>query len=261
MNEIRLERPAFLALLDAVQARVIVGIARDRLFPQDEEERGAVLKQGIAQLEQRGFLQADHQPDPDLLRLARIVAYPQTAFLVIRHVVGLGPQLFLLYQSPEGTAEQTFPTEGMHRLAVLSGIPLLLARATQLLSLPEQLTFRSSVEIAQEDFFHCDHLARHNQHRQACEILQRAGMPSSSADILVEALQSSDFRGEVALLKCAQETIVDARDVVVILGKQTSWYATQIVAGEPLLRVETVNALTMQSLLSSYFVELTEAKV
>lgn len=261
MDEIRLERPAFLALLDAVHARAIVGIAQDKLFPQDEEERRASLKQGIAQLEQRGLLQADHQPDPDLLRLARIVAYPQIALLIIRHVAELGPQLFLLYHSPEGTVEQTFPAEGIHRLAVISGIPLLLARATQLLSLSEQFTLRSSVEIAQEDFFRCDHLARHEQHWSACEILQRAGMSSSSADILVDALQSSDFRGEVALLKCVNETIVDARDVVVIRGKQTSWYATQIIAGEPLLLVETVNALMMQSLLSHYFVELTEVKV
>lgn len=259
MHEIRLKRPAFLALLDAVHASVIVGMARDKLFPQDEKERRAVLRQGIAELEQYGFLQADHQPLPDLLKLARIVAYPQIAFIVIRHVMGLGPQLFLLYQAQEGVIEQTFPAEGIHRLAVLPSIPLMLARVVQILSLPEQLPFKDSLEIAQENFFHCDDLARHNQHTRALDALQPTDMPLSDAEALVTALQTADFRGEVTLLKCANQTIVDARDIVVVQDKQTAWYATQIVAGEPLLRVETVNAAIMQSLLSHCFVELTQA--
>jgi hypothetical protein len=261
MNEIRLEHPEFLALLDAVHASMIVGIAQDKLFPQDEEERGAVLRQGMAQLKKRGLLQADHQLHPGLLRLARIVAYPQIAFFIIRHVLALGPQLFLLYQSGEGMVEQTFPIEGVHRMAVLPDIPHLLTRAVQILHLPEQLPFKSSVEIAQEEFFQCDHLVHQNQREQALNILRHASMPFSEADALVAALQTSDFRGNVTLLKCADQTIVDARDIAIVQGRQTAWYAMQIVAGEPLLHIETVNAPTMQSLLSHCFVELTQASV
>jgi hypothetical protein len=260
MNEIHLERSEFLALLAAVHARFIVGIAREKLFPADAKERRTVLQQGMTLLARRGLLQSeDNQPDATLLKLARIVAYPQIAFVIIRHVQKLGPQLFLLYQSQEGIVEQTFPTAGMHRLAVLSDIPLLLTRAAQILSLPEHLSQRNSIELAQEDFFQCNDLAQHNQPERALELLKQKGIPLPEADALVTVLHESDFRGEVTLLKCRQETIVDARDIAVIQDQKMAWSATQIVAGEPLLRIESVNALIVQSQISHCFVELVQA--
>ncbi|HEX4202613.1 MAG TPA: hypothetical protein VHZ51_00105, partial [Ktedonobacteraceae bacterium] len=233
MYELLLERAEFLALLEAVDARAIVGIAREKLFPLDEEEHRAVVKQGIVQLGQRDLLDRDDQPRPDLLKLVRIVAYPQIVFLVVRHVQALGPQLFLLYQSHEGIVEQTFPTEGTHRLAIIPDIPLLLARAVQILELPEVLPTRSSVEISQEEFFQCNELARQGQSGAALEILRRAGMPAFEADALVTTMHQPVFSGDIAVLKCAHETIIDARDITILRDHTMTWSATQIVPGEP----------------------------
>jgi hypothetical protein len=257
MNEILFERSEFLVLLDTIDANVIVGITRKDLFPQHEEEHKTVLKQGITLLKQRGMLDEDNRPHINLLRLAKIIAYPQLVFFMVRNVTSLGPQIFLLYQSQDGIVEQTFPTEGVHRLAVIPDTSFLLNRALHILSLPEQPLAQSVVNIAQEAFFQCYRLMQQNQRKPALDFLQRANMPTSEAKRLLIALQSPAFLGEVALLKCIHQTIVDARDIAIIQDQHTAWYATQIVPGELRLHAASADIPTLRSLLSRYLMELT----
>jgi len=251
-----LSHAEFLASLDAVKTTVLVGVQAGKLFPQDEDERLLLLKQGKNLLKQRGLLVADGQFHRDLLRAARIMAYPQVALLIIRHVLALSPQLFALYQSQEGIIEHTCPKEGVHRLAIIPDIPTLLIRATQILSLPEQDSLKSSVEIEQEAFFKLHELTQHAQHGPALEILERAGMQSSAAEALVVAMEKPTFSGHAVLFKCDDQAIVDGRDIVVVQDQKTAWYAAQRTPGQPTLLVKSLQAREMFEIFSRCFSEL-----
>lgn len=255
MQELFLNQAEFLAALDAVKATVIVGADAKTLFPQEKEEYESVLKQGRSLLEQRLFITGG-QFNSDLLRAARIMAYPQIAMIIIREDIPLGPQLFLLYQSQEGIIEHTCPREGVHRLALIPNIPTLLVRATQILSLQDQDPIKASVEIEQEAFFKLHDLARHSQHDLALEMLQRAGMLSTAAEAFVVAMEQPIFSGQVVLLKCEDQTIIDARDIVMVQDQKSAWYVMQAIPGQPLLLVKSVHDHAMHDVLSHCFAEL-----
>lgn len=258
MREIFFSHTEFLTILDAVRATAIVGADARKLFPPEKEERETILRQGKTLLEQRGLLTADRQFHPDLLRAARIIASPQVAMIIIRNVIALGPQLFVLYQSQEGFIEHTCPKEDIHRLAIIPDMALLLLRATQILSLPDRDALQSSVQMEQEKFFKLYELTQHHRHEPALDILQHTTMPSTAAEALVVAMEQPTFSGHAVLLKCAEQTIVDVRDVVVVQDERTAWYAMQITPGQPLLRIESVHARAMHAVLSQCYAELAD---
>lgn len=258
MHEILFSHAEFLTMLAAVKAQVIVGTEAGKLFPQEREERERLLRQGRALLRQRDLLTVNGQFNADLLRAARIIAYPRIAMIIIREVIAIGPQLFLLYQSQEGAIEHTYPKEGVHRLALIPDLPALLARATQILSLHEQDPIKASVEIEQNAFVTLYDLTRHPQHNSALEMLQRTGVPPAAAEAFVTALEKPIFSGHAVLLRCVDQTIFDARDIVVVQDQKTAWYALQRVAGQPLLLFKSVHARAMYEVLSQCYAELAE---
>jgi hypothetical protein len=257
MNEILLEHAELLVLLDAIDATAIAGIAQKELFPQDERERRAVLQQGRSHLEQRGLLQAG-QLHPDLLRLARILARPQIALMLVRNESQAGPQLFVSYLAQEGIVERALLNTRVHRLVALDSVPLLLARTIHLLSLPEETPDKASLEIEQETFFQVNALAQQGLHQAALKLLQLSGATPAITETLLTALEHPDFRGEVALLQCADQTVVHGRDVFIVRDQADAWYATQITPGQPRLRIESADALIVHSLLSRYLVDLAQ---
>ena len=264
MQELFLTQAEFLAALDAVGATALVGVdARIPLFPQKKEEREAVLEQGRKLLEHRfastiaPAIARRSVERADLLRMAKIIAYPQIAMIVIREIVPLGPQLFALSQSQEGIVEHTCPSERIHRLVLLPDIPTLLAHATQILSLPNQAPSDISFEIAQEAFFQLYDAARHAQHDLALEMLQHASMLSTATEAFVNAMEQPIFGGEAVFFKCADKTIIDARDIVLVRDQKTAWYVMQIIPGQPHLLVKSAHDQAIYHVLSRCFAELT----
>jgi hypothetical protein len=254
-----LTQAEFLAALADVEATTLVGVdASIPLFPQDKEEREAVLKQGRELLEQRSRLRIAGRSfeRAELLRMTRIMAYPQIAMLVIRELIPLGPQLFALSQSEEGIVEHTCPREGVHRLAPLPDIPTLLTRASQILSLPNQVPSDISFEIEQGMFFQLHDAAQHAQHDLALEMLRHAAMLSTATEAFVNAMEQPIFGGEAVFFKCADKTIIDARDFVLVRDKKTAWYVMQIIPGQPRLIVKSAYDQVIYDVLSCCFTEL-----
>ena len=254
-----LTQAEFLAALAAVEAITLVGVdARIPLFPQDKEEREAVLKQGRELLEQRSRLHIAGRSfeRANLLRMARIVAYPQIAMLIIRKVIPHGSQLFALSQSEEGIIEHTCPREGVHRLAPLPDIPTLLARAAQILSLPNQTPGDISFEIEQEMFFQLHDAAQHAQHDLALEMLRHTGMLSPTTEAFVHAMEQPIFGGEAVFFKCADKTIIDGRDIILMRDQKTAWYIMQIIPGQPRLLVRSAHDQAIHHAISRCFAEL-----
>jgi hypothetical protein len=256
MQELFLTQAEFLVALNAVGGTALVGVdARIPLFPEDKEEREAVLKQGRDLLEQRQRA-AGNTLIADLLRMARIMAYPQIAMLISRKIIPLGRQLFALSQSEEGIIEHTCPREGVHRLAPIPNVPTLLTRAAQILSLPNQAPSDISFEIEQEMFSQLHDAARYAQHDLALEMLRRASMLSPATEAFVEAMEQPIFGGEAVFFKCADKTVIDGRDIVLVRGQKTAWYVMQVIPGQPRLLVKSAYDQAMYDVLSRYFAEL-----
>ena len=99
MAEITLQRPELLVLLDALEVASVVGIDREDLIPDDLAAHRALVQQGHALLEKRGGLRVE--PDGvialtrDLADLARVVAFPDVASIMVRDMPGVGRQLFI----------------------------------------------------------------------------------------------------------------------------------------------------------------------
>lgn len=260
MRELVLNHPEFLALLDAVHARHVVGIEPASLFPSDEGERRAILAQGEAALQQRGALkrqeQGEYQLAPAFENLARVVAYPEVAVILVRNVTGVGPQLFLHYTAHDLAVEHSYPHEQAHRLAVLPDIPTMIERERYILELEETPQTNAAVEMSEDDFRAVRELAQHQPRERAEAFLARHGVRAADAAPLYQALAHPTFVGSVAVLRCGPEAIRDARSIFVLQGAGSAWRATQKTPGEPVLLIQSTNASDMKRQLLQYFEEL-----
>jgi hypothetical protein len=257
MQELVLSHPEFLALLAMVQARQVVGMDPLSLFPASMEERRVVLEQGKAALEQRGALQnegqTEYQLTPAFERLARTVAYPEIATIIVRNVAGVGQQLFLHYTARGMFVEQTFPTEQTHRLAVLPDISTMIERERYILAVEEGPTTDTTLEMSEDDFRTVKELAQHQPRERAEAFFTQHGAQSAEAITLSQALAHPTSIGSVAMLRCEQEKIRDARSVFVLQGAASAWRAVQKVPGVPLLSIQSTNASDIQYQLLHYY--------
>lgn len=256
-NEIRLNHAELATLLDTVQALNVMGLEQARLFPSQADQRAELLRQGHAALQKRGQCGPDGQFHPDLLRLAWIIGFPWLVMhLIHRDPQTFGPKPFLFYLSPQGMVELFLHKEGGYQLALLSDPAELLLYVLALLAPPEHSASRPSLDLAQEAFFQCSSLALQGQHSQAQVILQQAGLPQTDAEALIQALARPEARAGLTLLKCADQTIVDARDLTLLTGSDTCWGVRQLIPGQPLLHIEAVNTQALWSLLLQWTDEL-----
>lgn len=256
-NEIRLNPATLATLLNAVQAPSVVGLEQAQFFPPQANQRAELLRQGYAELQRRGQCRPNGQFHPDLLRLAWIIGFPWLVIRVIyRDPQTFGSKLFLFYLSPEGLVELFQHEEGGYQLALLSDPTELLLYVLALLAPPEYSISRSSLDLAQETFFQCSSLALQGQHSQAQVLLQQAGLPLADAEALAQTLAYPEARTGLTLLKCVDQMIVDARDLALLTGSDICWGIYQLIPGQSLLHIETVNAQALWSLLLRWVDEL-----
>lgn len=256
MREIVLNHPEFLALLDAVQARHVVGIDPASLFPLDEEQRRALLAQGKAALQRRRAWKGESQLTPTFEYLARTVAYPEIASMLVRNVAEIGPQLFLHYLAHGQAVEHSFPQEQVHRLALLPDIPTTIERARAILALEELPKTEAVLEISEEVFRIIKELAQQQQRARAEALLAQHGAGAAEAMKLAQALAHPTFTGSVALLRCGYEEILDARSLFVLQGEGAAWCAIQKIPGVPVLLIQSTNGSDVKRLLRQYYEEL-----
>lgn len=263
MQELVLSHPEFLALLDVVQAHLVVGMDPKSLFPPDEGERRATLAEGKAALQRRGALQEQEQVEyqlaPAFQSLARTIAYPQVAIITVRDMTGIGPQLFLHYIAHGMFVEQTFPREQVHRLAVLPDLPTLIERERYILSLEEMPTADTMLEMSEDALRSVKDLVQYQPPERAAAFFTRYGAKASEAVTLYQAFAHRTSTGSIAMLRCEQEKVTDARSVFVLQGAGSAWRATQKVPGVPLLLIQPTNASDIKYQLLQYFEALSRS--
>ena len=264
MSDILLERSEFLVLMNAVRASAVVGIATDKLFPSKKSKLKAEIERGIDLLKQRGLLRVEsgiHVINAELVAMATAIAHPEIAVLTTRDNPGQGQQLFLHYQSDSMVIEQTFPNEREHRLAQIPDTQALVGRIQEILPVTDEPTNSgASATMEQKVFFKVKEYAEKHKRDTAVTTLHQYGLTNGQAEQLIDSIQHPIIGGNVALLKCEGEEIVDARNLALVQGQQSSWSIRQAEQEPQLFIIETTNSSAVRLLLSSWLTELTLVK-
>ncbi len=260
MEEIILSRAEFLVLLDALGASAVVGIDSRELFPASIDEHRRMVEQGQRMLQERGLLEISPDGvrvlDQLLAMIAAVVARPEIALINVRDTPGVGRQLFLHYQSGEYVVEQTFPAEGQHRLATLPDLAALFDRLLAIFPVQDEPAPEAAAELPQEEFLAAKDHAESGRAAEALAILAGHGLAGEDAAALVDAMAEPVFSGTIALLRCAGEQVVDARNPAIVQGRRAGWSIAQAVPGEPRFRVTRVDAARLRAQLAGWFDEL-----
>lgn len=261
MDGIVLDRAEFLVLLDAMRATAIVGLDSEELFPSQVDEHRALLSQGVAQLQQRGYLEvrADgvRAIDDTLLQIAMVIARPQIALISIRDNPGVGRQLFLHYQHGPFVVEQTLPESGKHRLATIPNILGMFERIVTIFPLEDpDPSAAPEYYLPLETFLQVKEFAEQLKPAQAHELLERHNFNQEQSQLLIDALSSPKFGGNIAMLRCENQQIVDGRNPAVVQGAQSAWMFLPNTEDGSTITVMRSNAAMFKDQLVNYFKEL-----
>lgn len=259
MEEIILSRAEFLVLLDAVGASAVVGIDTHMLIPQSIEEYRELVETGQQLLAERGLLVLTSEGvralDRRLVVIAQTVLRPDLAVVSVREQPSVGRQLFLHYQRDNAAVEQTFPAAGQHRLAILPDVDALFERL--LVIFPVESNVSTPIVLIDQNVFESvQALANQHDTPGARTMLAQAAVADDLAIGLVTAIAEPVFSGNIALLRCVGEEIVDARNILILQGPTTAWSVGQANPGQPTLQVQAVSADQTRNQLKSLSNEL-----
>lgn len=260
MAEVILDRAEFLVLLDAMRVLTVAGINAQELISESIDEHRQMIDQGQQLLQQRGLLQVAPDGvrviDQLLLMMAQVVTQPEIALISVRETPNIGQQLFLHYTVDDYVVEQTFPVEGQHRLATLPNLDGLFDRLLTIFPVQDKADATAVGELSQDDFLAAKADADEGRQEQARAAFVRAGFSEDNAALLTEAFAAPIFGGTVALLRCADEEIMDARNPAIVQGPRAAWSIAQAVPGEPRLRITRVDAARLREQFVGWFGEL-----
>lgn len=260
MEDMLLEQAELLFLLNDIHAETVISIAPANLFPAEPEQRQVVLQEGAASLAQRGLLLVEsdgHEGvNAELLSLITTLAHPKIAILVVHNDHETGLQLFWFYQTDEQIVEHTLTQEKLHKLTSLPNAPAMINRIEEILAVHEELSLNVVGEIGQSAFYTVKNLASQHEHEQALDILRVSGLSDADAAAMLAVLERPLSAGNIALLRCVHETVIDGRNLALLQDEQATWSARQRVPGVPVLVVETTNSQSVNAQLLSYVEEL-----
>lgn len=262
MDGIILEQSEFLLLLDAVNANELIAIDSAKVLPRDREEHRRLGLEGIEKLKDRGWLTLQdgvYMLNPDLVIMVGTVAHPTLALVVIRDIPA-GRQEFLYYRSEQAIVEFTLPAEGQYRLATLPNIEMTVARIQFLLAedAPERDPAHSFT-IDQDAFFAVREQMLAGDRATAEAILTSHDVAAATRRTLLDAMSEPLLSGTVAILRCEEDVVVDARNLAVLIGPQVAWAFQQTEAGVPQMRAETIDEASLSSILLDLLASLVEA--
>jgi hypothetical protein len=260
MKVISLSRPEFLVLLDALNTSAIIGIDSKSLIPANPDQHRQLLERGYESLAARGLLRTApdgaKELDQLLLAVAAVIARPAVALISVREIPDKGAQLFLHYLVGGYVAEQTFPEEGQHRLAALDSQETLFARLLAIFPVVGPSDPAGSATLTQKAFFAVKADAQAGRRSAAVATLTQSGMVDEAARALVEAMAEPVFSGTVALLRCEDQKITDARNPAIVQGREGAWSIAQAQAGEQLFQITPVNQALLRTQFQAWITEL-----
>jgi hypothetical protein len=254
-----LETPEFAYLLATLHATSLVGVVDADLFPADKATQATTYQEGLDKLKEHGWVTPiENAPNEQynlnsrLLYLASVVAEPEFVVFTIRSSPS-GQQVFLHYLAGEDIVELTVAEEREYKLLAIPGRLAMLDRLKELLGLPE-VKAAPAVEFTIDEsvFFTLQDLAEHGQLEEAAALLKEHVPDGVANDSLLDALQAADSGSLVVVVRPQDGEIVAGRKATVFHLPAVTWLARRVGAETNTLKVETVQAETLQTVLDNY---------
>jgi hypothetical protein len=247
LDGILLSQAEMLVLMHAVRPDDLIGIDSDVLIPAAPGVHQALIQSGIQQLVARGLMSIEdevHVLNPDLLMIARIVAFPKIVTVLLKDVPEAGQQQFTYYQADQFIVEHSMPAANQYRFATLPDVKGQMERMAFILPTqqePGQPNF--DVEVPQDTYFRVREQVLVSAMAAADRELKTLGLAPEMVLALLSAMAKPRFSGTVAYLAAVPPRVVDARNLAVLQGQDSAWTMLPNAAGS--LRLRTVTADTL----------------
>lgn len=236
-----------LALMNAVQPQDLIAIDSNALIPADTNTHRALIREGLQQLIERGLVTVEgdvYVLNPELLLIARIVAFPQIVTMLLKDVPERGLQKFVYYQASQFIVEHTMPADQQYRFATLPNVTAQMERMAFVLPASQKTDQPSfDFEMPQECFFRVRELILTDSFANADLYLKTLDLPPHAMDTLLSAMADPLFSGTIAFLAVEPPQIMDTRNLMVLQGQDSAW--TILAQGSGALRLRTVAADTL----------------
>ena len=113
------------------------------------------------------------------------------------------------------------------------------------------------LELSQDTFFAADRLIEQQRRDEALNLSEtRAVRSACSRKISRVLLEHPTFRGNIAMMRCREGEIVDARNAAIVQDQHVAWFIAQQTPGEPQLTISATTASQMATRLSQWYDEL-----
>ncbi len=255
MIQMILHRSELLVLLDALHVGALVGLPLQQLLPPSREAHQEALVQGQERLAQRGLLRRESDGtcklDGTLLLMASVLAFPQLVALTTRRDRAGHTWHWLHLYSDGLVVEHTQPDGQQHQLVTLPSPAALTARLLDLWPAPLGQVPVSCVLPAEALAALVEALDA-GRDDEAQQLVQLHDLPPPVRGLLLNTLSSRRFSGSTALLRCAGETVTDARNPGFIVGAQATWLVAPTFPGSSLLRLESLTGPQLQQQLTTW---------
>jgi hypothetical protein len=114
----------------------------------------------------------------------------------------------------------------------------------------------NAVTLPQVAFLAAKDAAERGQPDATVATLTQHGMSVEAAQALTDALTEPTFSGTIALLRCNDANIVDARNPAILQGRHGAWSIAQFPAGAATFQITPLNTMILRAQLTTWFSEL-----
>lgn len=258
MSKLLLEPPELSYLLQTMNARSVIGVNNSQLFPKDEAENEALLKQGLEQLVTHGWLTNDESGkvrfNETLVYLIAVMADPKIAIMTTLQKAEGFYRLITHYLAGPVIVEQMRTTANQYQLAAVPDIDTTVKRIQLAVRAMEENTAKVSVQISlnKQAFTQIKDLVKAGQTETAVAELQKHGIDKKIAESLVTTLQAPYFTGTVVIFQRKNDPMVVTQSLSVIQSEASSWLLRMDHVDHAPVIVETLQPQLFAQYLTEY---------
>lgn len=244
-----LDRAEFFTLASLFRADGIFGLDASVMVPKEPAEQQALYDRGREQLRERELLRFNERNEVELeqgLRdLMATVVDPENTLLAVRHVPGLGRQIFLYYERGHVFVEQTLPDEHSHRLGVVGDHEALVARLLELFPLTDAPFPPDAFTAATQPLLEAYQLGTAGEAERARAVMATATTSDATlAAHIADVFAQASVIGNISLMKLVPGVTTRSYDIALAQAHDEAWGITAA-GDDQTMRVERMNATVL----------------
>jgi hypothetical protein len=260
MSEISLDSSELLAVLALTDTETLAGLEEHHLPLPAENDRQAVIEEGLDKLLNNGLLSAHgnhYHADESLISMIEVMVQPLAVVRTIRESADGEEQRSWHFATASAFVRMSAVADKEFRLELIPDEQTVKDQISELLPLElvsENLTYRATVN--QEDAQEIRSLALDWDQVPALELMEADGLNVAQSKQLFEEIAEPVWRGRIDFIDCREGASVSRRRVLALQGQETSWLAWQTRPDESALHLQTASAGLLEKTVSDYWSEV-----